>query len=410
MLVRIFMHIGLMVVMLASDGLVLAQAGASELTDARLESGEHFDLDTRTVTEAGARLHFELTSSDFDVSLVVLDPAGSVLAEFDNSEGVGTDVRETIVALTPGTYTLGVTPAISGALGAYVRVRELPGMRKEDDAAPNAPMVALPPVPAETSAMEPIPGHVVGRVRMPDGRPIAAPNAVIGLYISGVSYLSGQSVSFAASVNHDGSFVQRVPEGSYRVNADVTVPYDGREFVFELNPVGEGSADRDSGAGIVQEFTWAIRGLRANAPPGSQDADDYYGHSVKFLVRSWDEAAQRHLPIGPGDARLVFTLTPNAPLIDSSAGSVMVHGTGYHSLCNSVRDWLLDAPLGVYSVLAWRSLRTEASVRFEYGTARRDATRAASTSASAGGSRWCGRRRLSSPAQSRGGDRVPSCG
>jgi hypothetical protein len=322
--------------------------GALEATDVQLESGEFVDIYTHTASAAGVRLNLELTSNAFDVYLLVLDAGGNTLAEFDDSEGLGTNIRESVLLPTAGDFTLAVTSAFPRETGAYtLSIVEAAGIRK-NNAAPTSP--AATPAAAPAAVLAPQPGFVVGRVRMADGRPITAPNASVEVYVSGVSRQSGENLSFTVRVNPDGSYSQAVPDGLYRVRATIYVNYDGHDFFFQLDPVGGSDADRASGPGIVQDFAWQIAGPRPNTPAASANARDYYGHPVAVTFRSWDPQRGVHLPLGPADARLVFTLTPTAPLIDGSAGSVVVHETSYDPAYNTAREWLRDVPLGMYSV------------------------------------------------------------
>lgn len=99
-------------------GFAAAQTGSLAPGDQQLETGEYFDLEPY-VAAAGETLDLSLSSADFDVYLIVLDPDGEVLAEVDDSEGFGTDVQLQLELAAAGEYTFAITSALPGETGAY---------------------------------------------------------------------------------------------------------------------------------------------------------------------------------------------------------------------------------------------------------------------------------------------------
>jgi hypothetical protein len=329
------------------------QTGTLEASDPQLASGEYYDLYTHIAGTANGVLTIDLRSSDFDVYVIVLDPNGNPLAEFDDTTGLGTDLRETLTLPAAGTYTVAVTSAFAGELGRYtLQLSEAPALSKGKGTVPGTPVPTppavspLPPTPTTSPATV---GFVTGRVVGANGQPIAAPSAVVTVSISGVSYQSGQNVAFTATPNPDGSYAQRVADGSYRVSASVALTYDGQEYRLDLEPVGGSQANRDSAAGIQQDFVWRIQGLRPGRATGTRDSSDYYGVTIAPHFQStFSDRQSRWIPIGPLDARVIFTLTPTAPLLDGSRGETLTLEGNYSDLYNDFNGSLYDVPIGVY--------------------------------------------------------------
>jgi len=105
-------------------GSLLDAQGRLEAGDYVLDGGEYADA-FEVGLVAGRTVTFGLTSSDFDAYLVVIDPAGAVVLEVDDSAGQGLDVLESFVPETSGDYLIAVTSAFAEESGAYaLTVRE----------------------------------------------------------------------------------------------------------------------------------------------------------------------------------------------------------------------------------------------------------------------------------------------
>lgn len=86
--------------------------------DGLLDSGEFADLYMFQVNRANY-LFAELTSTDFDAYLILLDPNGNKVIEVDDS-GDDLDAYLDTELLSPGIYSLFVTSAAVGETGSYV--------------------------------------------------------------------------------------------------------------------------------------------------------------------------------------------------------------------------------------------------------------------------------------------------
>lgn len=92
---------------------------------------------------AGDEVLLEVSSSDFDPYLIVLDPSGNPVAQQDDAAGAGTNVSLAFVLPAAGTYTLIITSALPGETGGYRVSLSAPGQ------AAAAPQVAKPQQPSQ---------------------------------------------------------------------------------------------------------------------------------------------------------------------------------------------------------------------------------------------------------------------
>lgn len=107
----------LVAVMATLSTLAWAQTGRLEAGDEQLETGEYVDVLERELS-AGIPVQVTLTSSEFDVFLVIVDPAGEGF-QVDDSAGEGLNVRETYTPSVTGTHLIAVTSARAGEVGTY---------------------------------------------------------------------------------------------------------------------------------------------------------------------------------------------------------------------------------------------------------------------------------------------------
>ena len=121
--------------------------------------------------------------------------------------------------------------------------------------------------PGRTSATRPAtpdgrkPGFAAGRVLRQDGRPIAVEGMRIGVTVRGISDRTGQVVSYSPTVGADGRYEVKLEPGTYRPPAGVVeVPFNGRHYRFELDPVQRAAATFDANAGIHEDFVWHLSG------------------------------------------------------------------------------------------------------------------------------------------------------
>ncbi len=225
-----------------------------------------------------------------------------------------------------------------------------PGPPAAPPATPPPPAMAAPaPGPvatASSSTSAPRPGFVVGRVLMPNGTPIRVAGANVTVNILGVSYQGGQRVSFQAIPGADGSYAQRVPDGSYTVSAVLEVPFNGERFRFDLYPSGPRMGNRDSERGIAQDFTWFTQGVRPDSDGDATKPFNYFGAYASTRFNIWRLDIGRAVVAGPAGTRYIFTFTPSGPRIDGNPAQTL---TFERSLDGFTEDFL-DIPIANYTV------------------------------------------------------------
>lgn len=174
--------------------------------------------------------------------------------------------------------------------------------------------------PAAAKAAEP--GYVTGRVTMADGSPLRGEIKDIAINIYGVSE-AAEKVSYGAAVKPDGTYRQKVAPGQYAFNpARITVLFNGQEFQFPLEPVGNlWNKNRDAEEAIVQDFVWKVTGptpygQSSGLNPGN--ATHWYGMSVGLRADGYrNDLGKAPTPI-PDTSKLTFQLKPLSKAIDGS--------------------------------------------------------------------------------------------
>ncbi len=161
---------------------------------------------------------------------------------------------------------------------------------------------------------------IAGRVTMGDGGPLGGEIKDISVSIYGVSE-AAEKVNYSPAVNPDGSYKQKVAGGQYAFSrATITVLYNGGEFTFPLEPVGNlWNKNRDASDGIVQDFVWKATGP---TPHGQSDGlnpanhTHWYGMSIGLRAdgyRNDISAVPTEIPEG---TKLKFTLKPTGESVD----------------------------------------------------------------------------------------------
>jgi len=177
--------------------------------------------------------------------------------------------------------------------------------------------------PGDPSAPEG--GVVSGRVTMEDGRPISAPGAVVTIAIHGVAAKSGERVQYAPAVKPDGTYRQKVVDGSYRVQrASLTLQHEGKTWTFhDLEPVPAVPGDREAAEGIVQNFVWKIRGRRPGTEGRPGNHTHWYGAPVALNWAGYREDLKKASVPPPAGTTFTFTLAPTGPRIDGAPGETL---------------------------------------------------------------------------------------
>jgi len=104
--------------LLALAGLAAAGAGRLGPGDTQLSTGEYFDRVTFDAA-AGDTVVLELTSTEFDPYLIVVDANDQPIFQEDDSSGAGLNVYATVTLPAAGRYSVIVTSAYPNETGAY---------------------------------------------------------------------------------------------------------------------------------------------------------------------------------------------------------------------------------------------------------------------------------------------------
>lgn len=392
-----FSHYLIGVGLFVTAGLAVAQTGALEPGDLQLETGEYLDLHEVRADGPGM-LAVAISSSEFDPYMALLDEAGEIVVEVDDSAGHGLLVNETIELPAAGLYTVAVTSAFPGETGTYLLELTFTPAGGPEETPPATGNFTLPdlqaPVTQEQnpnaeqvslqSRIAPRPGFVTGTAFDTLGEPMQ------GAFVSitGTTFEQGQRTEFETVTGADGTYAVRVPDGRYQAKAWIDRNFAGQMFSRLLHPVtGSPNFEVDSTVGGNIDFQWRLTGLTAYSTPPGSEPSDFHGAAIDLSYCGLPATAYCTVegtgvpatPIAPGGSTVTITLTPTGPLIDGSEGRVLEwrfvmteqdpdypyggaaipgyeNGGGgrltlsqdwqYHS------DYLLDIPLGSYRMTA----------------------------------------------------------
>lgn len=195
------------------------------------------------------------------------------------------------------------------------------------------------------------PGIVSGTALDAAGNPLVDAEVVI----LGTTFQGGEDVSFYPRTEADGTYSIEVPEGNYSVSASHTLTFDGRRYRLNLWP-GDGKRGKSypSKAGITQNFTLRLSGLRPDGEMNPDAGYSYYGGQSDFAVQDvYNESfTTSHFAAEfPEGFTARVTLTPDGPLLDGSQGQPVVFEKKVVSMYDASFNGI-DIPLGKYTVAA----------------------------------------------------------
>ncbi len=190
--------------------------------------------------------------------------------------------------------------------------------------------------------MPPEKGYATGVVKDDAGKPLA-----------GVTIIIDNSIFFNSNIttvtNSEGKYKVRVPNGSWYAFASHRVTYNGENYSFYLHPDNPGGF---GGEGGERNFIWKLSGVMPHPLSG------HYGGLVTI-----DNFPGVYID----PTEIDFVLTPQDPLVDGSAGSVIRRRPD-----DSYQ--LRDIPIGRYKLTAtyqrkpvkFRRWNSEEEFREEY--------------------------------------------
>lgn len=183
--------------------------------------------------------------------------------------------------------------------------------------------------------LQPERGFVKGRVLDRSGRPLAGAEVFADNTVFPNSNVVGRSDA-AGRYRLD----LRGLVGSWSAGATLTVDYRGRRYTFGLHPLDNRPFTAEDAA--VRDFEWRLQGP-------TPDPDYVYGAAVWFEVELGNREDVRY-------SEIEFTLEPQGPLVDGSAGTTLV-------LRGLPGGLLTDIPVGHYLVSARYLKAGQAAVR-----------------------------------------------
>jgi hypothetical protein len=191
------------------------------------------------------------------------------------------------------------------------------------------------------------PGVAKGRVTDARGRPVVGATVTLWSYSNAGRHFFGKAKT-------DGQGRWRAPVNGpyvYTLTAAAEVEYDEKVFRLPCNPVTEQRPQRGA-HGIVQDFVLTLTGLNNELDADRTSYHQYAGAAI------W--ANYPHAYALPAGAKVVFTLTPEGPLADGTAGKTLTltrSGSALREGPDRGRPLtatcvLHDIPLGVYKMSA----------------------------------------------------------
>jgi hypothetical protein len=190
-------------------------------------------------------------------------------------------------------------------------------------------------------------GVITGRVTTEPGEPIGGAELRIVGYTGGDTL--GRDIETVTSGN-DGVYRYEAGNGLYEVLGVAPIEFDGKTYLFDLEPVDGGCEQEFSEAGIVEDMVVRLTGMS----PCNQAGDptnylEYHGANVQLS----DQLAGSYA----SDAVVEFILEPATPLADGSPSETLTLRRTIDALQTSFgpleSTWVLhDIPLARYDVSA----------------------------------------------------------
>jgi len=195
-------------------------------------------------------------------------------------------------------------------------------------------------------------GTISGIITDSRGKPIKGGRATVTL--AGKTLAGGERAGYTVTADENGAYSADVPDGIYRIWAELRVEFNGRTFKLPLHPADgkDSDAPHNSKPGVVKNFVWKLTGPVPGKEPGSYWSN--YGQSV-FVFDAETSLANPEKKLAkkyPG-ATVVVKMIPKGSLADGSQGQALmfkmpVEATQFGT--DQARLW--DIPLADYMVFA----------------------------------------------------------
>jgi len=164
--------------------------------------------------------------------------------------------------------------------------------------------------------------------------------------VSGV----GERVGFSPTVNADGTFRQKLPDGIYHMPYGwLTVPFEGKNYELWLEPTNP-TGDRESAGGIVQDFVWKLTGPKPDVNADVNNHTHWYGISFTCRFSTYREDLKKAPTPLPEGTKLIFTLKPLSKLVDGSEAKTLTVERDWRPKDITPNDNLNDLPPANYEI------------------------------------------------------------
>lgn len=200
------------------------------------------------------------------------------------------------------------------------------------------------------------PGWAKGRVVGEDGKPVAVERAKVFVVVTGVGSKTGESVRYTVDVGPDGTYAQKLVAGSFfPIIGQIDVPFNGRAFPFDLEPVRPKGEDpepsTDAAKGLVQDFVWKLSGPRPGVRADQTAPATRYGGAIVAQYAAYRQDLERAVPNPPPGTTVTFTATPAGRLADGRDGQPKSFGPRRYAGPTGLEDKvMMDLPLAVYKL------------------------------------------------------------
>jgi hypothetical protein len=192
------------------------------------------------------------------------------------------------------------------------------------------------------------PGVIAGVIADERGNVIR--DAKVRIIISGISGSFGQRNDFTFEANEDGTYGFDIPDGVYKIWAEIDTEYNGRQYRLRLHPEDkkDWNAGHSTKSGVVKNFVWKVSGLK---PGGDKKMfSSYYGPAVTIEDADHYDDAKKLLALYPR-GKVVARFAPRGKLIDGSEIKPFEREFPV-SAFQQYSGKIPDVPLGDYTVSA----------------------------------------------------------